>query len=66
MKRLGDAELEIMLAVWSVEGPVTSVYVHEKLRGSRDWALPAVITSIWQQLQGIAGCPLRRGEHRER
>lgn len=46
MKRLGDAELEIMLAVWGAEGPVTSVYVHEKLRGSRDWALPAVITSM--------------------
>ena len=46
IKRLGDAELEIMLAVWEAEGPVTSSYVHEKLRGSRDWALPAVITSL--------------------
>ena len=41
MKRLGDGELEIMLAVWGEEGPVSSTLVQEKLRGRRDWALPA-------------------------
>lgn len=46
MKRLGDAELEIMLAVWGAGGPVQSGYVHQQLRGSRDWALPAVITAM--------------------
>ena len=46
MKRLGDAELEIMLAVWGAGEPVNSVYVHGKLKGSRDWALPAVVTSL--------------------
>lgn len=46
MKRLGDAELEIMLAVWGAEEPVTSGYVSDKLRHSRDWALPAVVTSL--------------------
>ena len=46
MKRLGDAELEIMLAVWGAEEPVTSGYVSDKLRVSRDWALPAVVTSL--------------------
>ena len=46
MKRLGDAELEIMLAVWNAGEAVTSVYVCEKLRPSRDWALPAVVTSL--------------------
>ena len=45
-RRLGDAELEIMLAIWEAAEPVTSGYVHEKLKGSRDWALPAVITSL--------------------
>ena len=40
MKRLGDAELEIMLAVWGAGGPVQSGYIHQQLRGSRDWALP--------------------------
>ena len=46
MKRLGDAELEIMLAVWNAGEAVTSVYVCEKLRPSRNWALPAVVTSL--------------------
>ena len=46
LKRLGDAELEIMLAVWGAGEPVQSTYIHEKLKGSRDWALPAVITSL--------------------
>ena len=46
IKRLGDAELEIMLAVWGAGEAVTSTYIHEKLTGSRDWALPAVITAL--------------------
>ncbi len=46
MKRLGDAELEIMLAVWGAGEAVTSGYVSDALRGSRDWALPAVVTSL--------------------
>ena len=39
LKRLGDAELEIMLAVWGAGEPVQSTYIHEKLKGSRDWAV---------------------------
>lgn len=46
IKRLGDAELEIMLAVWRAEKPVASPYIQEKLKGSRDWTLPAVITAL--------------------
>ncbi|MDE7242855.1 MAG: BlaI/MecI/CopY family transcriptional regulator [Oscillospiraceae bacterium] len=46
MKRLGDAELEIMLAVWNAEGPVQSTYIHQRLRASRNWALPAVVTAM--------------------
>lgn len=46
MKRLGDAELEIMLTVWASEEPVNSGYVSDRLKGRRDWALPAVVTSL--------------------
>ena len=46
MKRLGSAELEIMLAVWGAGEPVPASYVQGKLRGSRDWPLPAVLTSL--------------------
>ena len=46
MKKLGDAELEIMLTVWAAEEPVTSGYVSDALKGRRDWVLPAVVTSL--------------------
>ena len=46
MKRLGDGELEIMLAVWEAAGPVQSGYVHGRLLASRGWAQPAVITAM--------------------
>lgn len=46
MKRLGEAELEIMLHIWAAEGPVQSAYVHRRLQGSRDWTLPAVLTAL--------------------
>ena len=38
MKRLGDAELEIMLTIWAAGEPVGSAYVHGRLKGSRDSA----------------------------
>ena len=43
---LESSLLEIMLAVWAAGEPVQSTYVQEKLRGGRDWALPAVITAL--------------------
>ncbi len=46
IRHLGDAELEIMQAVWEAGEPVGSGYVHQRLRGSRDWALPAVVTAL--------------------
>ena len=46
MKKLGDAELEIMLAIWGAGEPVTSGVVSDALKGRRDWALPAVVTSL--------------------
>ena len=46
MKRLGDAELEIMLAIWEAGEPVASSYVQDKLKGSRNWPLPTVLTSL--------------------
>ena len=57
MKRLGDAELEIMLAVWAAEGPVQSTYVHQQLKRSRGWALPAVITAMNRLIdKGFLAC----------
>jgi len=46
IKRLGDAELEIMLEIWHCNIPVTSNYVLEQLKGKRKWALSTVMTSL--------------------
>ena len=60
MKKLGDAELEIMLAVWEAWEPVPSSYVQEKLRGRRDWALPSILTSLSRLVdKGFLSCQKR-------
>lgn len=60
MKRLGDAELEIMLAVWAAGKPVQSAYVQDQLRGSRDWTLPAILTSLSRLVEkGYLACEKR-------
>lgn len=45
-KRLGDAELEIMLVIWEAKEPVTSGYVLEHLHGRRNWALSTLMTTL--------------------
>ncbi len=45
-KKLGDAELDIMLAIWQAPGPVTSTWLLEQLRGKRDWPLSALMTTL--------------------
>lgn len=46
MKKLSDAELEIMLVLWQAEGPVTSGQVRDALRGKRDWALSTLMSAL--------------------
>ena len=46
MKVLSDTMRAIMLVVGAAGKPVQSTYVQEKLRGGRDWPLPAVITPL--------------------
>lgn len=45
-KRLGDAELDIMLALWKADGPVTSTWLQQTLRGKRDWPLSTLMTTL--------------------
>ena len=44
MKRLPDAELEIMQAVWSLEPPVTAAEVQQK--APSDWKATRVLTFL--------------------
>ena len=44
MKRLPDAELEVMQAVWSLEPPVTAAEVQQKVPS--DWKATSVLTFL--------------------
>ena len=46
IKRLGDAELEVMQAAWAAEPPVTSGYILERLKGKRSWAQATLVTVL--------------------
>ena len=45
-KRLGDAELEIMMVLWDSSEPVTSTYILGQLKGRRNWALSTLMTTL--------------------
>ena len=44
MKKLPDAEFEIMKVVWANEPPITTNIVMEQLGNERDWRAQTVIT----------------------
>ncbi len=46
IKKLGDAELEIMMALWEESEPVTSGHILERIRGKRNWALSTLMASL--------------------
>ncbi len=46
MKKLGDAELEIMLALWDETEPATSGQILERIKGKRNWALSTLMASL--------------------
>lgn len=46
MKKLGDAELEIMKVLWKQERPTTSGEVLDGLEGCVDWKLSSLMTAL--------------------
>ena len=46
LKKLGEAELEIMQAIWESRKPVTSNYILKELQGKRKWQLSTLMTSL--------------------
>ena len=45
LKKLGEAELEIMQVIWDSTSPVTSNYILKELQGRRKWQLSTLMTS---------------------
>ena len=50
MKKLPDAELELMMIIWDAEKPVTRVEIEEKLSEDRDM-LPNTILTLLTRLE---------------
>ncbi|OMD91403.1 MULTISPECIES: BlaI/MecI/CopY family transcriptional regulator [Paenibacillus] len=46
IKKLPDAELEIMLVIWKTGNPVSSSYISDQLRNKRNWALATLMTVL--------------------
>ena len=46
LKKLGEAELEIMQVIWDSGSPVTSTYILNELQGRRKWQLSTLMTSL--------------------
>ena len=57
IKRLGDAELEIMLILWQSNESVTSNYILEQLKEKRKWSLSTLMTSLARLAEkGFVNC----------
>lgn len=46
MKKLSEAELEIMQVLWSHSGPMTSNQILEEMGDSRNWKLASLMTVL--------------------
>ena len=44
LKKLGEAELEIMQVIWDSETSVTSNFILKELQGRRQWRLSTLMT----------------------
>lgn len=46
MKKLGEAELEIMKVLWKQERQMTSNEISDELAGIKDWKLSSLMTAL--------------------
>lgn len=51
IKRLPDAEFEIMRVVWSNEPPITTAMIMEQLGNERKWKAPTVISLMMRLVE---------------
>lgn len=62
LKKLGEAELEIMQVIWNSENPVTSNYILKELQGRRKWKLSTLMTSLARLAdKGFVNCDRSAG-----
>lgn len=64
LKKLGEAELEIMQVVWNSGNPVTSTYILKELQGQRKWKLSTLMTSLARLAdKGFISCDRSTGSN---
>lgn len=64
LKKLGEAELEIMQVIWNNENPVTSNYILKELQGRRKWQLSTLMTSLARLSdKGFVSCDRSTGSN---
>lgn len=64
LKKLGEAELEIMQVIWNSEKPVTSNYILRQLQGRRKWQLSTLMTSLARLAdKGFVSCDRSTGSN---
>lgn len=64
LKKLGEAELEIMQVIWDGDNPVTSNYILKKLQGRRQWQLSTLMTSLTRLAdKGFISCDRSTGSN---
>lgn len=64
LKKLGEAELEIMQAIWDSGNPVTSNYILKELQGRRKWQLSTLMTSLARLSdKGFVNCDRSTGSN---
>lgn len=64
LKKLGEAELEIMQVIWNSENPVSSNYILKELQGRRKWQLSTLMTSLTRlSNKGFVNCDRSTGSN---
>ena len=64
LKKLGEAELEIMQVIWKSGNPVTSNYILKELQGRRKWQLSTLMTSLTRLSdKGFVSCDRSTGSN---
>lgn len=64
IKKLGEAELEIMQVIWDSKTAVSSNYILKELHGRRKWQLSTLMTSLSRLVdKGFVSCDRSTGSN---
>lgn len=64
VKKLGEAELEIMQVIWKADASVTSSFILKELQERRKWQLSTLMTSLSRLVgKGFISCDRTTGNN---